>query len=123
MYKVLLSHIMFFGVVFASSVLTISSHVITSIFTTACNRIPNVILVIYNVSCTHIDIAHYSTFDLNYIFYNKIYIYICMIHVLLILLNSLRFKASVLFGTHTLTDKSLKVLQLTTHLSNLTGYG
>ena len=32
----------------------------------------------------------------------------------------LRFKSSVLFGTHTLLDKSLRVLQLPTHLSNLT---
>ena len=31
-----------------------------------------------------------------------------------------RFKASVLFGTHTLLDKSFRVLQLPTHLSNLT---
>ena len=32
----------------------------------------------------------------------------------------LRFKSSVLFGTHTLLHKSLRVLQLTAHLSNLT---
>ena len=31
----------------------------------------------------------------------------------------LRFKSSVLFGTHILLDKSLRVLQLQTHLSNL----
>ena len=31
----------------------------------------------------------------------------------------LRFKSSVLFGTHTLSDKSLRLLQLLTHLSNL----
>ena len=30
------------------------------------------------------------------------------------------FKSSVLFGIHTLLDKSLRVLQLLTHLSNLT---
>ena len=29
------------------------------------------------------------------------------------------FKSSVLFETHTLLDKSLRVLQLLTHLSNL----
>ena len=29
------------------------------------------------------------------------------------------FKSSVLFGTHTLLDKSLRVLQLPTDLSNL----
>ena len=31
-----------------------------------------------------------------------------------------RFKSSNLFGIHTLLDKSLRVLQLATHLSNLT---
>ena len=30
----------------------------------------------------------------------------------------LRFKAPVLFGAHTILDKSLRVLQLSTHLSN-----
>ena len=37
-----------------------------------------------------------------------------------IMLNTLRFNSPVLFGTHTLLDKSLRVLQLTIHLSNLT---
>ena len=32
----------------------------------------------------------------------------------------LMFKFSVLFGAHALLDKSLKVLQLPIHLSNLT---
>ena len=32
----------------------------------------------------------------------------------------LKFKLSVLFETHTLLDKSLRVLQLSIHLSNLT---
>ena len=36
------------------------------------------------------------------------------------MLNTLKFEYSVLFGTHTLIDKSLRVLQLPTHLSNLT---
>ena len=35
------------------------------------------------------------------------------------MLNTLRFKSSVLFGTHTLLDKSFRVLQLPTHLFNL----
>ena len=33
------------------------------------------------------------------------------------------FKFYYLFKTHTLLDKSLKVLQLSTHLSNLTANG
>ena len=39
------------------------------------------------------------------------------------MLNMLRFQFSDLFGTHTLLDKSLRVLQLPTHLSNLTANG
>ena len=39
------------------------------------------------------------------------------------MLNKLRFKSSVLFGTHTLLDKSLRVLQLPTHLFKLTENG
>ena len=40
-----------------------------------------------------------------------------------ITLNTLRYKSSVLFGTDTLLDESLRVLQLPTHLSNLTANG
>ena len=39
------------------------------------------------------------------------------------MLNTLKFKSSVLFGTYTLLDKSLKVLKLQTYLSNLTANG
>ena len=39
------------------------------------------------------------------------------------MLNTLRFKSSDLFGRHTLFDTSLRVLQLQTHLSNLTANG
>ena len=48
-----------------------------------------------------------------------------LIHLFLFLiyLLTLRFKSSVLFGTLTLLDKSLRVLQLPTHLSNLTANG
>ena len=38
----------------------------------------------------------------------------------IIMLKILRFKSSVLFGTHTLLDKSLRVLQLARNLSKLT---
>ena len=40
-----------------------------------------------------------------------------------IMLNTLRFKSSVLYGTHTLLDKSLRVIQLSTHISSLTSNG
>ena len=36
------------------------------------------------------------------------------------MLRTLRYKSSVLFSTHTLLDRSLRVLQLPTHLANLT---
>ena len=36
------------------------------------------------------------------------------------MLNKLRFKSFVLFETHPLLDKSLRILQPPTHLSNLT---
>ena len=39
------------------------------------------------------------------------------------MLNMLRFKSSVLFGTHTLLDKSFRVIPIPTHLSNLTANG
>ena len=39
------------------------------------------------------------------------------------MLNTFSFKSSVLFITHTLLDKSLRVLQLPTHQSNLTANG
>ena len=39
------------------------------------------------------------------------------------MLNTLRFKSSVLFGIQPLLDKSLRVLQLPTLLSNLTANG
>ena len=39
------------------------------------------------------------------------------------MLNTLRFKSSVLFGMHTLLDKSFRVLRLPTHLSNSTANG
>ena len=40
-----------------------------------------------------------------------------------IILKTCIFKSSVLFGTHILLDKSLRVLQLPTYLSNLTADG
>ena len=39
------------------------------------------------------------------------------------MLNTLRFKSSDLFEIYTLLHKSLRVLQLPTHLSNLTANG
>ena len=71
-------------------------------------------------------IYHYTTIDLNYVFFHQIYIDISMIYALLMfltMLKMLRFKSSVLFGTHTLLDKSFSILQLPIYLSNLTTNG
>ena len=80
---------------------------------------------ILDIFYTRTDIYHYSTFDLNYIFYNQIYIR--MIHVLLILfipgIILKPFKSSLLFRTHTLLKKSLRVLQLLTDPPKLTVNG
>ena len=83
-------------------------------------------------SCTHTDIYCYSTFDSSYILYHQIYIYIRMIYVVfnifnsfipVIVLKTLIFRSSILFGTHILSDRSLRVLQLPMHLSKLTANG
>ena len=39
------------------------------------------------------------------------------------MLNTLRFNSFVLFEIHAFLDESLRVLQLSTHLSSLTGNG
>ena len=73
-------------------------------------------------------IYRYSTFNLSYIFYYRIYIHICMTDVLLIFLIHLFLLSYqkhgglnlVLLGTRTLLDKSLRVLQLPVQLSKLT---
>ena len=41
---------------------------------------------IHDVFYTHIHIYHYSTIDLNYIFFHQIYIYIHILYVLLMIL-------------------------------------
>ena len=53
---------------------------------------------------------------------------ICFVNIFdsfipIIMLNMLRFESSVLFGTHTLLDRSLRVSQLLTRLSKLTANG
>ena len=53
---------------------------------------------------------------------------ICFVNVFdslipVIMLKMLRFKSSVLFGTHLSLYKSFRVLQLPTHLTNLTEKG
>ena len=42
-----------------------------------------------------------------------------LIRLFLFILKVIKFKSPVLFGTHTLLNRSLRVLKLTTHLSKL----
>ena len=75
---------------------------------------------IYDVFGTHIDIYHYSTFDLNYTLHldshDTRFVNVFDSFIPVIMLNTLRFKSFVLFGIHTLLDKSLRVLQLPIHI-------
>ena len=83
----------------------------------------------YDVFHNHVDIYRYSTIGLNYIFLNHLHSHdICFVNffdslIPVIKLKTLRFKFSVLLGTYTLLDKSLRVLQLPAHLSNLAANG
>ena len=87
---------------------------------------------IHELFYRHIDIYRYSMFDLNYIFSpSNLHLdlhEICLVNVYdsntpVIILITLRFKSSVLFGMHTLLDKSIRALQLPKNLSNLTANG
>ena len=76
--------------------------------------------------CSHTNIFCYSKFDLNYILYHHIWIYIHIIPVWLIFLIFFFFffflknlKFCILFGTQILSDISLRVLQLPLHLSKV----
>ena len=76
----------FVGMVFVSSI--ISSHVINhtckicTIFTTTCSRILNMIHTWHSFKFFY----HYSSVDLSYIIYHQIYIYNCIIYILLMFL-------------------------------------
>ena len=102
---------------------------IISIFTTAYSRISNIyifshtwrflhwyrhLLLFYQWSELHFFPIK-SNLHLHDISFAKIFDVIT--HV--IMLNALRFKSSVLFGTHTLLDKSLRVLQFPKFLIQL----
>ena len=78
--------------------------------------------------CMHINIYHYSTFVSSYMFYHQTCIYTCFVNIFdlfipIVILKYSSLKSSVSFETHTLLDKSSRVLQLPTHLSKLTANG
>ena len=100
------------------------------ISTNTSTRISNMIFSTYRLFLyTHMDFYCYSTIDLKLdCLSSNLHLHshdICFVNVFgsfipVILLNMLKFKSSVLFGTYTLLDKSLKVLQLRRYLSNST---
>ena len=73
----------------------------------------DILFHIYEVLHTHIKIYCYSTFDLNYISFHQIYIYIIMVGLLLKVLihfscnyiNNMHIQIFFLFRTHALLDK------------------
>ena len=85
-------------------------------FATTCNRI-------LKHSRGHLSLFHFW-FELHFLLSN-LYLHLhdtCFFNVFNsfihgIVMNTLRFKSSVLFGTYTLLDKSLRVLQPPKHLS------
>ena len=89
------------------------------IFATTCWRISNQHLSLFQhwfelhclpptlLSHSH-DICFVNVFDL---------------YISVIIFNTLRFKSYVSFGTHTLLGKSLRVIELPTHVSNLAANG
>ena len=81
---------------------------ITSISTSTCTRIPNIIFFTY-MFFTHINSYCYFTLDLNFIFLSNLHLHlhICFVNVFdsfipVIMLSTFRFKSSVLFGTYIL---------------------
>ena len=92
-------------------------------------RDKNVIFLFFSDDfCTHTNIFCYSKFDLNYLLYHHIWIYIHIIRVWLIFLIFSFFfffffwkilNFYILFGTQILSDISLRVLQLPLHLSKV----
>ena len=66
---------------------------------------------------------HFFPSNLHLHLHNICYFDVFNSFIPIIMLNTLRFKSSVLFGMHTLLDKSFRVLQLPTHLSNSTANG
>ena len=68
--------------------------------------------------CAHIDIYHFYSFYLSYVFYCQTYIYIRMIwfvnisdsFIAVIILKTLKVKSSVSSATHISLDNFLRVL-------------
>ena len=62
---------------------------------------------------------HFSPSNLHLHFYNICFVNIFDSFISVIMLKTLKFKSSVIFGTHTLLNRSSGALQLPTDLSKL----
>ena len=100
------------------------------IFAKTCSSIPNIIFFTYMLFTLdqHLSLFHFW-FDLHFLPSN-LHLHLhdtCFVNVIsfipVIIINTLRIRSPVLFGTHTLLDKSFTVLQLPTDLSTLTANG
>ena len=112
-----------------------------SVFATTSSRIPNIIFFMYMIFffffyvsfiftiipiLTFISILIRVTFStIKDKFTSACFANIFDSFIPVIVLRVFRFKikSSVLFGTHTLLDRSLRALELLTHLSKLTANG
>ena len=79
--------------------------------------------MIFTLTSTFIVIPHIFYQNLHLHSHYVWYVNVFYSFIPVIMLNTLRFKFSVLFGTHTLLGKSLRVLKLPALLSNLTANG
>ena len=94
---------------------------IFSIFTITCSRIPNIILSAFRTFLHsyqylpffhHWFESHFFPSNLHLHLHDMPFAKIFESYIPVITLNMLELKSSFLFGTHTLLDKSLRVLQL-----------
>ena len=96
------------------------------IFAITCSKISNIIFFTYMTFFTWYLSLFHQWSELHFVLSN-LHLFphdICLINTFelfipVIMLNMFRFKSSVLFGTHALLGKSLIVLQIPRHLSNL----
>ena len=85
-------------------------------------------MVCFTLASTFIDIPflielHFLPSNLHLHLHDICFVNVFDSIIPVIMLNTLRLKSSVLLGTHILLEKSLRVLQLSTHFFNLTACG
>ena len=97
------------------------------IFTITCSRIRNIFftyMTFITFTSTMIVIplseSHFLPSNLHLHSHDMCFVNVLESFIPVIMLNTLRFKSSVLIGTHILLDKSFKALPLPTNLSSLT---